>query len=246
VWRSIWRWHLRRRRFSEEWEFHRELLSTELRAAGLNSKEVRQAVKRRLGPRSRWRRDALREIDGSWRDFLNALDLSGLAASCWFLSRHACSGHRPLAHLRPFSGPAAQQFGDAAARASSASTDCHRACRLCTLHLEPASVFRVHVAERSPPELANGGIRCTRLCSTGSVRCSRLGGGNSIVDRNRLALGYAARGLYTRFPVRLRGRLLTCRKMVAAGCERQMSSLPAASVIAHRAGAASRLAAQPA
>ena len=85
MWRSIWRWHLRRRRFSEEWEFHRELLSTELRAAGLNSKEVRQAVKRRLGPRSRWRRDALREIDGSWRDFLNALDLSGLAASCWFL-----------------------------------------------------------------------------------------------------------------------------------------------------------------
>ena len=32
MWRSIWRWHLRRRRFSEEWEFHRELLSTELRA----------------------------------------------------------------------------------------------------------------------------------------------------------------------------------------------------------------------
>src|SRR5579884_4136777 len=67
---SLRDWQSRRRRFSEEWEFHRDQMAAELRASGLRQSEVRKIVRRRLGRKSRWRRAALKEIGGDWRALL--------------------------------------------------------------------------------------------------------------------------------------------------------------------------------
>lgn len=64
---SLREWQLRRHRFSEEWEFHRDRLTAELEGLGLCQREVKKVVRRRLGRKSRWRREALKEIGGDWR-----------------------------------------------------------------------------------------------------------------------------------------------------------------------------------
>jgi hypothetical protein len=68
---SLAAWWTRRRRFAEEWQFHRARAIAECESLGLTRREARRIAGRRLGRRSRYRRQALREIGG---------DLPGLVA----------------------------------------------------------------------------------------------------------------------------------------------------------------------
>ena len=77
-------WVRRRIRFSEEWEFHRGRLAAELTASGLSRREVRSIVNHRMGRRSRWKREALREIGGDWRALAGSLDWKRLPSTPWF------------------------------------------------------------------------------------------------------------------------------------------------------------------
>jgi len=83
VFRFLWEWHLRRLRFSEEWRFHRDLLKAELKASGLSDEDVQTAINRRLGRRSRWRRQALEEIRGDWRGLIDQAAWRRFCATAW-------------------------------------------------------------------------------------------------------------------------------------------------------------------
>jgi len=60
--RELIEWHARRRRFAQEWAFHRDLATREFESFGLSHREARQLAKRRLGSRSVHRRSALRHL----------------------------------------------------------------------------------------------------------------------------------------------------------------------------------------
>lgn len=66
-------WLERRRRFAEEWAFHRERAAIELEALGVQRREAELMAAARLGHRSRHRRDALRESGGDLAGLLQTL-----------------------------------------------------------------------------------------------------------------------------------------------------------------------------
>ncbi len=80
---SLREWRLRRKRFSEEWGFHRDQLKAELTAFGLSRREMREIVRRRLGRKSRWRCEALKEIGGDWRSLVQLLNTHYVGYRPW-------------------------------------------------------------------------------------------------------------------------------------------------------------------
>lgn len=55
-------WRARRRRFAEEWAFHRDLTISDLQSMGVDPREARRIARQRLGSYPFYRRAALREL----------------------------------------------------------------------------------------------------------------------------------------------------------------------------------------
>jgi hypothetical protein len=71
-WRSsLETWWMRRRRFAEEWAFHRDAAIREFEALGHSRRRARKAARQKMGARFLHRRTALRAIEGDlpalWR-----------------------------------------------------------------------------------------------------------------------------------------------------------------------------------
>ena len=113
-------WRARRRRFSEEWRFHREMAIRDLEELGLTRWEARRKSAARLGARTAYRRQALREIGGDWRALTGLLPIARAMRSPWLalwsfaLAAIAALAWNPLQEgvlrglcgLLPFSGAA--------------------------------------------------------------------------------------------------------------------------------------------
>lgn len=70
--RELSEWLSRRRRFREEWDFHREMATSELEALGLSRRDAARLAKRRLGSYFAHRRSAFRQLRA---EFIDVLDL---------------------------------------------------------------------------------------------------------------------------------------------------------------------------
>ena len=82
---GIREWLERRRRFAEEWAFHRERAAIELEALGLNRREAELMAAGRMGRRSRHRRDALHESGGDLAGLLQILLPERSLHAAWLL-----------------------------------------------------------------------------------------------------------------------------------------------------------------
>ena len=78
-------WFERRRRFAEEWAFHRQRAAIELEALGLNRQEAEVMAAARMGRRSRYRRDALRDAGGDFAGLLQLLLPQRSLHTAWML-----------------------------------------------------------------------------------------------------------------------------------------------------------------
>jgi hypothetical protein len=76
-------WRARRKRFADEWNFHREMAARELQCFGLTYREARRHASRRLGSRVAHRREALRQIGGDSRGLLSLLPIVRVRRSPW-------------------------------------------------------------------------------------------------------------------------------------------------------------------
>ena len=74
-------WRKRRRRFTEEWNFHREALISEFESRGYGKREARIAAAQRMGARFRYRREALGAMGGNWQGLLSLLPIRSTARS---------------------------------------------------------------------------------------------------------------------------------------------------------------------
>src|SRR5580700_3961972 len=64
---ELTKWWARRRRFAEEWAFHRDMAVAEFESLGMSHREARRLARRRLGARFNYRRAALRELQSDCR-----------------------------------------------------------------------------------------------------------------------------------------------------------------------------------
>ena len=71
--RELSEWLSRRRRFREEWDFHREMAIAEFEALGLSRTEATRLAERRLGSYFAHRRSALRQLRAQITDLLDVL-----------------------------------------------------------------------------------------------------------------------------------------------------------------------------
>ncbi|MBZ5618194.1 MAG: hypothetical protein LAQ69_05565 [Acidobacteriia bacterium] len=78
---SLAAWWNRRSRFAEEWRFHRDRAISEFESLGLTRREARRIARCRLGRRSRYRREALREIGGDLPGLIDLLPVARLKRS---------------------------------------------------------------------------------------------------------------------------------------------------------------------
>lgn len=76
-------WSQKRARFSQEWAFHRDQLASRLEAQGLCRLEAQRIARRKMGPKSRWKREALREIGADWFVLVYSADWRRLRSSAW-------------------------------------------------------------------------------------------------------------------------------------------------------------------
>jgi hypothetical protein len=67
------KWQERRRRFAEEWTFHRDMAVSEFESMGMSHRDARLLARRRLGGRFTYRRAALRELHSDYRALLDLL-----------------------------------------------------------------------------------------------------------------------------------------------------------------------------
>jgi len=79
------KWLERRRRFAEEWAFHRERAAVELESLGLNRQEAEAMASTRMGRRSRYRRDALHEAGADLAGLLQLLLPHRSLHAAWIL-----------------------------------------------------------------------------------------------------------------------------------------------------------------
>lgn len=82
---AIREWLELRRRFAEEWSFHRERAALELESLGLNRPEADAMAAARMGRRSRYRRDALHETGGDFAGLLQLLLPHRSLHTAWIL-----------------------------------------------------------------------------------------------------------------------------------------------------------------
>ena len=79
--REFANWRARRRRFAEEWAFHRDMAISEFESLGMSHREARRLARRRLGARFNYRRAALRELQSDCRTLLQLLPLHRMKKS---------------------------------------------------------------------------------------------------------------------------------------------------------------------
>jgi len=85
-WRSaLTTWWSRRRRFAEEWAFHRDVAIAELEALGYSRRRAKKAVRRKMGTRFRYRQSALAEIGGGLPGLLHLLPIRQTTRSAFFV-----------------------------------------------------------------------------------------------------------------------------------------------------------------
>jgi hypothetical protein len=78
-------WWRRRRRFAEEWAFHREESILEFEALGYSKWRARFAARQRMGLRSRHRRAALSANGGTWKALMAQTPIRSTVRSPFFL-----------------------------------------------------------------------------------------------------------------------------------------------------------------
>jgi hypothetical protein len=79
--RELAAWWKRRRRFAEEWAFHRDMAISEFESLGMSRREARQLARRRLGGYFHYRRAALAELRSDYRALLHLLPRSRVKKS---------------------------------------------------------------------------------------------------------------------------------------------------------------------
>jgi hypothetical protein len=84
-WTEFMEWRARRRRFAEEWSFHRHMAARELHAMGVHRKEARKLAAQRLGRRKTHRSEALRLLRADWRSLLETLPWRRWRRSPWLV-----------------------------------------------------------------------------------------------------------------------------------------------------------------
>jgi hypothetical protein len=78
-------WWNRRRRFIEEWAFHRDAAISELEGIGYTRRRARKAAKRKMGGRLRHRRQALAAIGGDLNGLWRLLPIQSITRSPVFV-----------------------------------------------------------------------------------------------------------------------------------------------------------------
>ena len=78
-------WWAIRKRFAEEWDFHRDMTALDLQWLGLTPREARRHARYRLGDRAAHRQEALREIGGDARGLIAMLPIPETRRSPWLI-----------------------------------------------------------------------------------------------------------------------------------------------------------------
>jgi len=78
-------WRALRKRFAEEWDFHRDMAALDLQWLGLTPREARRNARSRLGDRAAHRQEALREIGGDARGLIAMLPIPETRRSPWLI-----------------------------------------------------------------------------------------------------------------------------------------------------------------
>ena len=85
-WRTAFStWWARRRRFAEEWAFHRDMAVAEFEALGYSPRRAREMAAQRMGVRSRHQPSALVVIGGDVPGLLRLLPFRSLTRSAYFV-----------------------------------------------------------------------------------------------------------------------------------------------------------------
>jgi len=78
-------WRTRRRRFAEEWAFHRDAAIAEFESMGWSRSHSRKAAKRRMGSRLRYRSEALAAIGGDLPGLVRLLPIQSVTRTAFFV-----------------------------------------------------------------------------------------------------------------------------------------------------------------
>jgi hypothetical protein len=111
-WRAaIAAWRGRRRRFAEEWAFHRDAAIADFEALGYSRRRAKKMARWRMGARFRHRRVALAEIGGDLRGLWRLLPTRPLIRSAFFVPGTLALGLALALLLNPFRGMAMRSIG---------------------------------------------------------------------------------------------------------------------------------------
>lgn len=97
-------WRNRRRRFAEEWAFHRDAAMAEFEALGYSRRRARRAAKQRMGARRQHRRSALAAIGGDLPGLWRMLPIRSVARSALLIPATLTLGMSLAVLLNPARG----------------------------------------------------------------------------------------------------------------------------------------------